>query len=175
MPLVWRTLSSFFTSVDGWAILLCLLGVGTGFLPWAVPGAGSTFTWTADNAFGLVRWTLPSWHGVTAVAAFAIAGLVLLATYPLGPAVWKSLLLLVAAGIALTALVLFFAWPGAGHVERWGDKEYPVKVSVLLGPSVALACGGALLLASGVYLGALLLRRRAGRQQAGPTEPLPMN
>ena len=161
-----RSLRRFFTCTDGWAILACLLGAGSGLLPWAAPGAGSSFEWSGDNAFGLTRWVIPNWHGVAAVAAFALGALALAATYrPARPA-WRPLLPLAAGGAALAAVALFFGWPGAGHVERWGDKAYPVEVSVLAGPYVALACG-AVLLVIGALQALSLLLLRASANPAG--------
>jgi hypothetical protein len=154
-----RSIRSFVSATDGWAILICLLGVASGFLPWAVPGAGATFSHNADHALGLLRWTIPSWHGIAVMVAFAGGALAMLATYRLTQAVWKPPLLL-AVGVAVEAAVVLFllSWT-MGQVETWGDKAYPVQVDVLAGPYVALGCAAALLLVGAVQVRSLLLSR----------------
>jgi uncharacterized protein (TIGR03067 family) len=96
-------------STQMWALLLSLLGVASGFLPWGkvtwwgtVPGIdepGTAFHWTTQVWYGF-----RGWQGQASIAIFLTLGLIRLATARSGrPRIWQPLSLL-AGGLAVLLL-----------------------------------------------------------------------
>jgi hypothetical protein len=78
-------------STSNWAILFCVAGTVSIFLPWS-----------ELNTYGSRYNGLGSWHGIPTGITFVVLFLFLVATTPLYPVpLWRSIILFVAGGLIL--------------------------------------------------------------------------
>jgi hypothetical protein len=153
-------LGTVFFTTTGWAMICCLVGAATIFMPWGrgIPGFGKVDATVPPQPAEMFRQLpqLPpggyynglfSWHGVVTCVAFAVLFLFLVATSPLYPVpLWRSILLFVGGSFVLLIVILFFGRFG-GPLFRFGEGSY-----------ITLGLAFMLLFLSALEIRALLIR-----------------
>jgi len=155
---------AFLTSTTGWAIVLCLLGAGAIFLPWA-----ETLTYHGHLQDGVIQvkgfpsraWVYGSrlWHGYATTFAFLGLCLVLFVTSPIKPIpLWRSIVLLLAS---VGILMLIVIGRESNHAPALGDAPQEgtwVTYSWAVGSYVPIASALALALVAGVEIRARVIK-----------------
>ncbi len=143
------------STVPGWGMIVCLLGAGATFLPWA-----------SLSVFGITTTMagFDSWHGVVTGSVFLAAFLLLVALDWIKPAPLARGLVMVLAGLTGVVVPAISLWgmfrgPTITNQQVSGDTEVlgglvksltdtmlgGMHASPLLGPYVTLVLGVALL------------------------------
>jgi hypothetical protein len=160
-------------STGGLAMLLCLAGCVTLFLPWAEaivvtfdPEAPQTplpkGSLSRERLYGFQLW-----NGVASAAAFLMALLLLVITGPLQPTpVWRSAALLACSVAALGVAIAIMVFPPEALRNNPEAGRMIVGVSWGYGHRLALGLSGGLAL-----LAAVELRWWVGRRMRDRVEP----
>jgi multisubunit Na+/H+ antiporter MnhB subunit len=150
---VWKSdWKKLFRTPAGWAKFICILGLGASLLPWA------QVLWLILNGFS-------TWHGLATTAIYLLLLAFLGVSERRGRLRRWRAFMLVLAGVAITALSLWFLWllffppqptasrqPGAGIVEALLKSfEGSLSASPLpIGPIINLGLGIGLLVFAGI-------------------------
>src|SRR5438876_3229741 len=127
-------LGTTFCTITGWAMIFCLIGATTVFMPWGwvIPGYENVPPQAAEIFRGFPQIPpgahyngLFSWYGVVTCIAYAVLFLFLVATSPLYPVpLWRSILLFL-GGAFILLIVSLFLGRFAGHpLFRLGVGTY---------------------------------------------------
>jgi hypothetical protein len=131
-----------FGKTTGWAMVFCVAGIVSIFVPWVEVYGGWGFDFTGQRN-GLVTW-----HGVVTGVLFAVLFLFLVATSPLEPVpLWRSITLGVAGALALLVTGLFI-----------GRYAAPPLAVVLAGAYLALGLGFGLVFLAALEIRGMLVR-----------------
>jgi hypothetical protein len=153
----------FLATTTGWAMIFCVLGVGSIFVPWAHLSSKFSGRFAAEHS-GEIRLLerlhqdhsqngLVSWHGIPTGILFVLLFLLLVATSPLDPVpLWRTIVLLVGGLLVVLFPSLF--------IERF--VNHPL-ISVGAGAYFALILGFGLLFLGALEIRGMLLRRSARR------------
>ena len=168
-------IKQFFGALSGWAIVLCLLGAATVFLPWRFYALLPAFTpeWRGLPATA-------TWHGIAVAAVYGFTGLVLIATFsPSWLPAWKPCLPLLAGAFGLVGAALYALQPNVVLIDVFnGLMPSGARVTEIVpdyhafGPGFygAIGIGVALLLLAALQFRMVLFGHSPGHQQPpGPS------
>jgi hypothetical protein len=164
-------------STAGLAGLLCVLGIGTLFFPWA-----ATLTIHFDpskprepggsiEALSMHSESYPGyelWHAGAAAGGFLGLLLLLIATGGLRPAPWwRSAILLAVGGAILVAVVVGM---NTRHAVAEGDANAGILVALYWGAAnyIAMGLAAAIMLVAAIELRGRLAEGRGEARQAEP-------
>jgi hypothetical protein len=161
------------------AVLLCLLGCGTLFVPWAEAVIGRLDPQKAQTPGHYSLIALPIiesypgsrfWHGVASALLFLALLVFLVVTGGINPAPWWRSAVLLAGAVCIVAVVL--AGLNASHPAVTSDEADRVVVPRWgLGNFVAMALAFLLLVVAAVELRGRFARRFKVAEQ-GATDPV---
>jgi hypothetical protein len=178
MKRLFAALQVFFSTSTSWAIIICAGGTAAGFLPWiAVSSSGLAFlAHPTANAFSLARFGDPCWHGIAATCAFAILGLVLIATFTTKPInLWRTLAVFASAVGVIVEICLLLSW---AYLPRPTTMDWKIEGKIvsqdpinvyyepLAGVFVSLGCAAGLLVLSALQTRAILFRGQTLTEQS---------
>lgn len=162
-PWSWTGLKRASHTMNGWAILCCLLGTIVGLTPWALVqvriGNGTKY-------FDLDA--LASWHGLAITALFLSVGLFLITIRAAGWTPWWHPLAVLGAGIVIAVFSARYLVSGDQRAEftilalyQWQNPIFERAEVDKVGPYLALILGIGLVVLGGFSIAKRIRDRRA--------------
>jgi hypothetical protein len=163
-----RPRRSFFATPSGWAMIFCVAGVGSIFLPWAfTTGVLTVGAWTHPEHEIVLRLkegsrnALVSWHGIPTGIIFVLLFLLLVATSPLNPVpLWRTILLLLGGFLVVLFTSMYVGHFAGFQVVRVGGGAY-----------LALGLGFGLLFLGALEIRGMLIQRSETARHFAPLAP----